>query len=110
MIDGWSAGQSEREGGKLWRRDAAADAAGVRSSHRTEKVAPGMVWFGMVWLVWNGWYGMVRYGMVGMVLSAWYGWYGMADMVWYGWYGMVGMVWYVKYGMGGSVASLVGRA
>ena len=47
MIDGWIAGQSEREGGKLWRR-----AAGVRSSHRT----------GMVWLVWYGMYGMVTVG------------------------------------------------
>ena len=58
MIDGWIAGQSEREGGKLWRRAAPAP-AGVRSSHRTEKVDPGMVWYDMVW------YGMV--GMVGMV-------------------------------------------
>ena len=53
MIDGWIAGQSEREGGKLWRR--AADPAGVRSSHKTERVDPGMVWYVMVW---HGWYGM----------------------------------------------------
>ena len=58
MIDGWIAGQSEREGGKLWRR-AAAPAPGVRSSHKTERVDPGMVWYVMVW---RG-----RYGMCGSV-------------------------------------------